>query len=100
MTMFYIGFEVKTGKRKGFYIAVHEQDTQLQLLLAKAGWGMLPLEYNLDFYKAHALYRETWKSFYQIWTHSRFGGHELYRKVWTELKEQLGAQITSHYATK
>lgn len=98
--MFYIGFEVKTGKREGFYIAVHEHDTQLQEILAKAGWGKLDLIDNLDFYKAHSLYRETWKSHYQIWTHSRFGSHELYRGVWTELKEQLGAQVTSHYATK
>ncbi len=73
-------FEVKTGKNKGFYIAIHQTDKVAYKKLAKI-WGIINPEYNYDFYRYHGLSTRT----HFIWTHSCWPGQTLREEMYHEL---------------
>lgn len=80
-------FEISTGINRGFYILIDSEiESKEYKVLRGYGWGLLGFDNGYyNFLKKHGVDDKA----YFCFTHSKFGGHELNRKVYLELVELL-----------
>ena len=89
MSSYNLRLNIKSGKYKGYYIIVHELEKDLINILKKGGWILLDRKKHLIFYKENFMYRDTWKTFYQIWKLPESKNPKADEEKWIKYNDEL-----------